>query len=87
MVYGFVKQSGGHIKIYSQPGQGTTVRIYLPRAWELEDVETKIESGPATGGTETVLVVKDDEEVRGTVVDMLSELGYRVLKAKDAQVR
>jgi DNA-binding response OmpR family regulator len=85
MVYGFVKQSGGHIKIYSELSQGTTVRIYLPRAWELEDVETNIETGPATGGTETVLVVEDDEEVRGTVVDMLSELGYRVLKAKDAQ--
>jgi signal transduction histidine kinase len=85
MVYGFVKQSGGHIKIYSEPGQGTTVRIYLPRAWELEDIETNIETGPATGGAETVLVVEDDEEVRGTVVDMLSELGYRVLKAKDAQ--
>jgi signal transduction histidine kinase/DNA-binding response OmpR family regulator len=85
MAYGFVRQSGGHIKIYSEPGQGTTVRIYLPRARELEDVETKIETAPATGGTETVLVVEDDEEVRGTVVDMLSELGYRVLKAKDAQ--
>ena len=85
MVYGFVKQSGGHIKIYSEPGQGTTIRIYLPRARQLEDVETAIETGPAAGGTETVLVVEDDEEVRGTVVDMLSDLGYRVLKAKDAQ--
>jgi CheY-like chemotaxis protein len=85
MVYGFVKQSGGHIKIYSEPGQGTTLRIYLPRAREKEDVETNVETGPASGGTETVLVVEDDEDVRGTVVDMLSELGYRVLKAKDAQ--
>jgi CheY-like chemotaxis protein len=47
--------------------------------------ETDVETGPASGGTETVLVVEDDEDVRGTVVDMLSELGYRVLKAKDAQ--
>jgi signal transduction histidine kinase len=85
IVYGFVKQSGGHIKIYSELSHGTTVRIYLPRAWELEDVETNIETNVATGGTETVLVVEDDEDVRGTVVDMLSELGYRVLKAKDAQ--
>ena len=85
MVYGFVKQSGGHIKIYSELGQGTTLRLYLPRAREPEDVETVIETGPLTGGTETVLVVEDDEEVQQTVIDMLSELGYRVLKAKDAQ--
>jgi PAS domain S-box-containing protein len=85
MVYGFVKQSGGHIKIYSEHGQGTTVRIYLPRARALEDIETNVDVGPATGGTETVLAVEDDEEVRATVVDLLSELGYRVLKAKDAQ--
>jgi signal transduction histidine kinase/DNA-binding response OmpR family regulator len=90
MVYGFVKQSGGHIQICSEPGHGTTVRVYLPRTLELEDVDADIEAGPATGGTETggtetVLVVEDDEQVRGTVVDMLSELGYRVLKAKDTQ--
>jgi PAS domain S-box-containing protein len=84
MVYGFVKQSGGHIKIYSEVGHGTTVRIYLPRARQPEDVETDIETGPITGGSETVLVVEDDEDVRGTVVDLLSELGYRVLRAKDA---
>ena len=85
MVYGFVKQSGGHIKIYSEQGQGTTVRLYLPRAREQEDVETDVQVGPALGGTETVLIVEDDEDVRSTVVDTLSELGYRVLKAKDAQ--
>jgi PAS domain S-box-containing protein len=85
MVYGFVKQSGGHIKIYSEVGHGTTVRIYLPRARQPEDVETDIETGTITGGSETVLVVEDDEDVRGTVVDLLSELGYRVLRAKDAQ--
>jgi len=73
------------VKIYSEPGQGTTVRLYLPRSREEEDVETEFDSGPATGGTETVLVVEDDEDVRGTVIDMLIDLGYRVLKAKDAQ--
>jgi PAS domain S-box-containing protein len=85
MVYGFVKQSGGHIKIYSEVGHGTTVRLYLPRARDEEDIEVPQDTGPATGGTETVLVVEDDEDVRSTVVEMLSDLGYRVLKAKDAQ--
>jgi CheY-like chemotaxis protein len=85
MVYGFVKQSGGHVKVYSEPGHGTTIRIYLPRVRQEEDLETNIDAGPANGGTETILVVEDDEEVRATVVEMLSDLGYRVLRAKDAQ--
>ena len=84
MVYGFVKQSEGHVKIYSELGSGTTIRMYLPRSRAQEDVETDVEAGPATGGTETVLVVEDDEDVRNTVIDMLFELGYRVLRAKDA---
>ncbi|KXU92474.1 two-component system sensor histidine kinase/response regulator [Caballeronia megalochromosomata] len=85
MVYGFVKQSGGHVKVYSEEGHGTTVRIYLPRARGEEDLETHIDAGPAKGGSETVLVVEDDEEVRATVVELLADLGYRVLRAKDAQ--
>ena len=85
MVYGFVKQSGGHVQIYSEPGQGTTVRLYLPRARADEDHDADLDDAPATGGSETVLVVEDDEEVRGTVVDLLGDLGYRVLKARDAQ--
>jgi CheY-like chemotaxis protein len=85
MVYGFVRQSGGHVKVYSEEGHGTTVRIYLPRAREEEDLETTIDAGPATGGSETILVVEDDEEVRATVVELLADLGYRVLRAKDAQ--
>jgi PAS domain S-box-containing protein len=84
MVYGFVKQSGGHAKIYSEVGQGTTVRLYLPRARRPEDVTTVIDTGPIVGGTETILVAEDDEAVRNTVVDLLTELGYKVLKAKDA---
>jgi PAS domain S-box-containing protein len=84
MVYGFVRQSGGHIKIYSEVGQGTTIKIYLPRSLQTEDLLVDIESMPVTGGSEMVLVAEDDESVRETVVAMLNDLGYRVLKAKDA---
>ncbi|KEQ05084.1 hypothetical protein GV67_06600 [Pseudorhizobium pelagicum] len=84
MVYGFVKQSEGHIKIYSEAGSGTTVRIYLPRAMEAEDVLADNITGPVTGGSETVLVVEDEEAVRDVTVSLLTELGYKVLKAKDA---
>ncbi|WP_133645722.1 response regulator [Paraburkholderia flava] len=85
MVYGFVKQSGGHVKIYSEPGHGTTIRLYLPRERQQEDLEIDVDAGPMKGGTETILVAEDDEDVRFTVVEMLSDLGYRVLKARDAQ--
>ncbi|MFN3433280.1 MAG: PAS domain-containing protein [Sphingomonas sp.] len=85
MVYGFVKQSGGHVKIYSEVGEGTTIKLYLPRSMESEDVEVTVDTGQIEGGTETVLVVEDDDEVRATVVEMLGDLGYRVLKAVDAQ--
>src|SRR3546814_16705895 len=64
MVYGFVKQSGGHIKIYSEPGNGTTIRIYLPRSLEAEDMVSENFAGSISGGTETVIVVEDDEAVR-----------------------
>jgi PAS domain S-box-containing protein len=85
MVYGFVKQSGGHVKIYSEPGQGTTVKIYLPRTLAAEDAKAPVaEHSPPVGGTETILVAEDDEAVRTTVVEMLTDLGYRVLKAADA---
>jgi len=85
MVYGFVKQSSGHIKIYSELGQGTTVKLYLPRSSLAEDVPVLVDSRPIEGGRESILVVEDDDEVRDTAVATLQELGYRVLKAKDAQ--
>lgn len=84
MVYGFVRQSGGHVKIYSEPGHGTSVKIYLPRVRQSEDVMVLNHAGSVTGGNETILVAEDDDEVRLTAVDMLTDLGYRVLTARDA---
>jgi len=85
MVYGFVKQSGGHIKIDSAVGVGTTIRIYLPRSDQAEEALYDADAGPVTGGSETVLVAEDDDAVRETVVGLLGGLGYRVLKARDAE--
>jgi PAS domain S-box-containing protein len=84
MVYGFVRQSGGHVKIYSELGQGTAIKLYLPRVRQEEDSASVVEDGPVRGGSEVVLVAEDDEAVRDTLVEMLEELGYQVLKAKDA---
>lgn len=84
MVYGFVKQSGGHIKIYSELGEGTTIKLYFPRVRQNEDLIAAADIGPVKGGTETILVAEDDEEVRNTVVEMLGDLGYAVVKARDA---
>ena len=84
MVYGFVKQSGGHVEARSQPGVGTTMELYLPRTERIEETLTLVDSGPVVGGNETILVAEDDEGVRATLVELLLELGYRVLKAKDA---
>ncbi|RKG98819.1 response regulator [Corallococcus sp. CA053C] len=85
MVYGFVKQSGGHVKIYSELGHGTSLKLYLPRTFQAAVQPTDTPGGPVEGGTETILVVEDDPAVRGTVVEVLTELGYRVLKASDGQ--
>lgn len=84
MVYGFVKQSNGHVKIYSEVGEGTTVRLYLPRSMNVEDVLVDTRNGEVKGGSETILVVEDDDDVREIAVSLLAELGYRVLTARDA---
>lgn len=84
MVYGFARQSNGHVKIYSEQGEGTTIKLYLPRAEDEEESTEVHELTPVTGGDETILVVEDDEGVRATAVEMLTDLGYRVLKAPEA---
>jgi CheY-like chemotaxis protein len=82
MVYGFVKQSEGHIKIYSEPGIGTVVKLYLPRAdADAEAAAPARRSGAAPTGLETVLAVEDNEQVLRHVVSQLNGLGYTVIKA------
>jgi PAS domain S-box-containing protein len=86
MVYGFVKQSGGHIKVYSEEGHGTTIKIYLPRLLNDAATEEESEITPGLEGSpsaETILVVEDDDDVRAYTVECLRELGYRVLEAHD----
>jgi PAS domain S-box-containing protein len=86
MIYGFAQQSGGHVHIYSRVGLGTTIKLYLPRSLDerLSD-EGMMEEGaaPPRGEGQTVLVVEDDDSVRMLVVDLLKELGYRVIEAVD----
>jgi signal transduction histidine kinase len=84
-VYGYAKQSGGHVKIYSEPGEGTTVKIYLPRLTDGElPAHEIVRENPGDGQGEIILVVEDDEDVRGYVVDILREMNYRVFDAPDA---
>ena len=84
-VYGIVKQSGGSIAVYSEPGRGTTFKIYLPRVDAPAPVETAASAPPARGGHETVLLAEDDAAVREVAGEALSQRGYRVLRAPDGQ--
>jgi signal transduction histidine kinase/DNA-binding response OmpR family regulator len=84
MAYGFVKQTGGHFRIYSEVGHGTAVKMYFPRSHEDENSVVRLTGGKVEGGSETILVVEDDPAVQRTVVEMLGSLGYRVLKADNA---
>ncbi|MUI16560.1 response regulator [Massilia dura] len=81
MAYGFLKQSGGHLKIYSEPGKGTSVKLYLPRTFEAPLEPARAPGITVRGGHETILVVEDDADVRAVVTDGLTELGYTVLQA------
>ena len=85
MVFGFVKQSGGHIKIYSEEGHGTSVKIYLPRAIGLQQTTAEaLVSRTVEGGKETILVVEDDTMVRRYVMTQIESLGYTTLEAANA---
>ena len=85
VIYGFIKQSSGHLRIYSEVGRGTTVKLYLPRsqqnAVELKPVAVETPRGQG----ETILVVEDDATVRSIISDALKDLGYKVLTASDAR--
>jgi CheY-like chemotaxis protein len=85
MVYGFVKQSGGHVEIASELGRGTTICIYLPRVAVPDDAVVEAPAPVAERGNhcETILVAEDDADVRVYTIEMLRELGYRVLEAAD----
>src|SRR5208283_2296485 len=81
-VYGIVKQNGGNIWCYSEEGKGTTFKIYLPRVYEKADVlqQETMEAFP-TGGTETILVIEDEDGVRKATVNILKQHGYAVIEA------
>jgi CheY-like chemotaxis protein len=85
MVFGFIKQSGGHVKVYSEPGEGTSVKLYLPRATggAVPGVQRSSVPTDLPHGSATILVVEDEAGVREIAVAILRNLGYRVLEAPD----
>jgi signal transduction histidine kinase len=84
MAYGFVKQSGGEIVLKSEPGKGTSVRIFLKRSVGAPAAPEELFDAPLCGGVETILVVEDEPDVRASTIELLSALGYQVLWAEDA---
>src|SRR5215467_6748961 len=84
-VYGFMKQSDGHVKIYSEPGEGTTIKLYLPRRYGDEvDLSADDSVGSERGRAETILIVEDDDGVRQYASEILRDLNYQVIEAKDS---
>ena len=87
-VYGFVRQSAGHVRIYSEPGEGTAVKIYLPRyigTGKKAEAGAQGRSAPRAIGAECILVVEDDDALRAYTTEILSELGYWVIEAQDGR--
>ena len=85
MVYGVVKQSGGYICAYSEPGRGATFKIYLPRVNDPVTEDTRTPPAFSSGGNETILLAEDEENVRQLVASFLGSMGYRVLLASDGE--
>jgi PAS domain S-box-containing protein len=88
MIYGFAQQSGGHVSLFSLPGRGTSVRLYLPRLHSTEPdkvLSPVVGEAPAAIAGETVMLVEDDAAVRMLILDLLKELGYRAHEAEDAK--
>ena len=84
-VYGFIKQSGGHVKIYSELGEGSTVKLYLPRHdGEEAIIPADDPAGSERGRGETILVVEDDDGVRQYAAEILRDLNYQMIEAKDS---
>jgi two-component system, NtrC family, sensor kinase len=84
-VYGFMKQSGGHVKIYSEPGEGTTIKLYLPRRDGDEvGISADDQAGSDRGRGETILIVEDDDGVRQYASEILRDLNYQIIEAKDS---
>jgi CheY-like chemotaxis protein len=87
-VHGFIKQSGGHVAIYSEPGHGTTIKLYLPRHFGPSELVARRRVQAAdvavSSSNETLLVVEDDAEVRKLAIDMLGELGYTTIESENA---
>ena len=84
-VYGFMKQSNGHVKIYSEPGEGTTIKLYFPRREGDEAaVANDAQAGSERGRDETILIVEDDDGVRQYAAEILRDLSYQVIEAKDS---
>jgi|GEM_PF-5307841 len=86
MVYGFIKQSGGHITVYSEEGAGTVFKIYLPKIRSGTEENAEEDDSRLPSGQETVLIAENDSDIRGVTVALLERLGYRVLEAESGRV-